>query len=144
MTPADTVRPCDFSPVIQSRQPLQGQLHAGGYFLQFGGAGNTLNRILRDGVELHGQSVDRFIEPGRVHHMIAEFDGLMVRLIVDDVTIMEAPDTPPLVGPDRGTVGPCDVQRGPCRQCARVHGRARVEGGRSRCRARGQHRRSES
>ncbi|MGI5817611.1 MAG: hypothetical protein ACOX9R_05880 [Armatimonadota bacterium] len=105
MTPADTVRPCDFSPVIQSRQPLQGQLHAGGYFLQFGGAGNTLNRILRDGVELHGQSVDRFIEPGRVHHMIAEFDGLMVRLIVDDVTIMEAPDTPPLVGPDRGTVG---------------------------------------
>lgn len=106
MTPADTDRPCDFSPAIHSAVPAStSQLRESGYWLQFGGAGNTLNRIVRDGSELASHSVDRFIEPGRLHHMVAEFDGEMVRLIVDGVTIMEARDRAPLFGPERPTVG---------------------------------------
>lgn len=106
MTPADTVRPCDFSPAIHSNaRDVEGRLHTVGYWLQFGGAGNTLNRILRDGAEMEATSLDVFIEPGRVHEMVAEFDGEMVRLVVDGVTVMEAPDSAPLLGQDRRTVG---------------------------------------
>ncbi len=106
MTPADTVRPCDFSPAIHSHVPdVSGRLHTAGYWLQFGGAGNTLNRILRDGAEMDTTSLDVFIEPGHVHEMVAEFDGEMVRLVVDGVTVMEAPDSAPLLGTDRRTVG---------------------------------------
>lgn len=106
MTPADTVRPCDFSPAIHSRVPdASGQLHTTGYWLQFGGAGNTLNRILRDGVEMQSTSLETFIKPGQVHELVAEFDGEMVRLLVDGVTVMEAPDNAPLFGRERRTVG---------------------------------------
>jgi tetratricopeptide (TPR) repeat protein len=105
-TPANTVRPCDFSPAIHSTTRVSpGQLHASGYFLQFGGAGNTLNRILRAGEEMQRQSLDYFIKPGHVHEMVAEFDGTMVRLTVDGITVMEAPDDAPLLGRDRTTVG---------------------------------------
>lgn len=106
MTPADTARPCDFSPAIHATVPdSPGRLHTAGYWLQFGGAGNTLNRILRNGVEIPSLAVESFIEPGRVHQMVAEFDGQWIRLIVDDVTIMETPDTAPVVGAENTTVG---------------------------------------
>ena len=106
MTPAETARPCDFSPAIHTRMPESpGELHTRGYWLQFGGAGNTLNRILRDGEEIESHPIDRFIEPGKMHTMVAEFDGEMLRLIVDGTTIMEAADHDPLLGPDRSTIG---------------------------------------
>jgi hypothetical protein len=106
MTPADTVRPCDFSPAIHSRVPDEpGQLHTTGYWLQFGGAGNTLNRILRNGAEMQSTSLETFIKPGKVHKLVAEFDGEMVRLLVDGVTVMEAQDSAPLLGQERRTVG---------------------------------------
>ncbi len=104
MTPS--LRPCDFSPAIHSTLlEAAGRLRDSGYWLQFGGAGNTLNRILRDGVELESYSVDRFIERGRLHHLVAEFDGQMVRLRVDGVAIMEAADATPLLGSERTTIG---------------------------------------
>ena len=99
----NAARPCDFSPSIQGAG--LGSARATGYLLQFGGAGNTLNRILRNDQQIEDRSVQRFIEPGKVHHVVAELDGDTVRLVVDGYTIMEARDYPPLLGPDNETVG---------------------------------------
>jgi len=99
----NAARPCDFSPSIQGAG--LGTARATGYLLQFGGAGNTLNRILRNDQQIEDRSVQRFIEPGKVHHVVAELDGDTVRLIVDGYTIMEARDYPPLLGPGHETVG---------------------------------------
>ncbi len=95
MTRAD--RPCDFSPVIHSNgKGCRGS--EGGYLLQFGGSGNTLNRILCSNEPLEERSADRFIEPGKVHNVVAELDGDTVRLTVDGSTIVEGHDSAPLLG----------------------------------------------
>jgi len=89
-------RPCDFSPVIHSGGKGSRGFE-GGYLLQFGGAGNTLNRILRSNEPLEDRSADRFIEPREVHHVVAELDGDTVRLTVNGSTIVEGHDDAPLL-----------------------------------------------
>jgi len=96
-------RACDFSPSIQGAG--RGTARETGYLLQFGGAGNTLNRILRNDVQIEDRSVQRFIKLGAVHHVLAELDGDTVRLVVDGETIVECRDPNPLLGPDNETVG---------------------------------------
>ncbi len=96
--------PCDFSPVIHSGGKGSRGFE-GGYLLQFGGSGNTLNRILRANQPLEDRSADRFIVPGHVHNIIAELDGYIVRLTVDGHTIVEGHDPEPLVGPGHEIAG---------------------------------------
>ena len=97
-------KPCDFSPVIHTRG--RGTRRPdGGYLLQFGGAGNTLNRVLRADQQLDDRSALRFIEPGRLHKVVAELDGNVVRLTVDGDTIVEGHDDAPLVGPGQESAG---------------------------------------
>jgi hypothetical protein len=97
-------RPCDFSPIIHSAG--KGTRRSdGGYLLQFGGAGNTLNRVLRADQLLDDRSADRFIEPGRLHTVVAELDGDTVRLTVDGDTIVEGHDPEPLIGPGHEIAG---------------------------------------
>jgi hypothetical protein len=96
-------RPCDFSPSIQGA--ARGTVRDTGYLLQFGGAGNTLNRILRNDQQIEDRSVQRFIEAGKVHHLVAELDGNAIRLTVDGYIIMEAEDLQPLVGVEHEMVG---------------------------------------
>ncbi len=100
----DVERPCDFSPAIQTSLGVS-TVRESGYLLQFGGAGNTLNRILRNDVQLEDRSVPRFIEPGRWHLVVAELDGGTVRLTVDGQTIVETNDGQPLVGAGHDRVG---------------------------------------
>ncbi len=94
-------RPCDFSPVIQSA----GAGFEGGYLLQFGGGGNTVNRILRGDDVLEDRSADRFIQAGEVHKVAAEFDGDAVRLTVDGSIIVEGHEAAPLLGEGHDMVG---------------------------------------
>ena len=94
--------PSDLSPVIQSGSTG----FASGYLLQFGGYGNTINRILRLGNVLEGKSVDhRFIEPRKLHKVVAQFDGQAVQLSVDGNIMARAADKPGLSGPQHQTVG---------------------------------------
>jgi len=104
------VQPCDLSPVIHSGgKGSRGS--EGGYLLQFGGlddyghAANIINRILRMGKVLEDRSADRFIEPGKVHKMVAELDGDTVRLLVDGSTIIEGHDSAPLSGEGHDMAG---------------------------------------
>ena len=74
--------------------------------LQFGGYGNTINRILRLGKVLEGQSIDhRFIETGKVHKVVAQFDGQAVQLAVDGNVMARAVDELGLLGDEHRTVG---------------------------------------
>lgn len=97
-------RLCDFSPAIHSRAGVE-TLREGGYLLQFGGAANTMNRILRDDEQLEERAVPQMIEPGRWYTVAAELDGDMVRLQVDGRTIVEARDCDPLIGAGQDRVG---------------------------------------
>jgi hypothetical protein len=100
----DVQRPCDFTSAIHTTAAVSSVRNAG-YLLQFGGAGNTLNRILRNDQQIEDRAVQRFIEPGRWHTVVAELDGDTVRLIVDGKTIVEAYDRLPLVGEGHDRVG---------------------------------------
>ena len=76
--------PGDLSPI----------LHAGGeglddaYFLQFCGHANQLNKPRRLG-EFFAFDENHRMSPGRLHELVAEFDGRHVRLAVDGVLVLE-------------------------------------------------------
>lgn len=75
-----------------------------GYFMQFGGFNNTRNRLLRRSAEVASGRTP-LITPGKVHHIVAEHDGKMVRLIVDGELVLAFRETVPLHGPDHQRVG---------------------------------------
>lgn len=86
--------PGDLSPVIHS----DGRRFDSGYFLQFGGMNNTMNkaRRLREFITLDREHM---IEPGKWHHVVGEFDGRHVRLTVDGKHVHEYLERDaPLVG----------------------------------------------
>jgi hypothetical protein len=104
MTPSDNSRPCDFSPFIHSAGKGSKQPD-GGYLFQFGASGNTLNRIVRNDTQLEDRSVQSFIVPGKIHHVLAELDGDTLRLVVDGNTIVESRDPAPIMNPDQQMAG---------------------------------------
>lgn len=89
---------------------LSSFIHAGsdgfatGYFMQFGGRNNTVSQLLRTGNVLD-VSREHLIEPGKVHHIVAENDGEQVRLIVDGTLVVAWPERAPLLGEAHERVG---------------------------------------
>lgn len=75
-----------------------------GYFAQFGGAGNTVNGLRRQGVTLEKRNKPK-ITPGKVHKIVTECDGNHVRLIVDGETIFDHVDDHPLLGEGHDRLG---------------------------------------
>ncbi len=76
-----------------------------GYFLQFGGFNNTRCRILRNSAEIGAFRGGPFILPGHTHHIVAEFDGTHVRLIVDEELLFEFTENSPITGGDLDRLG---------------------------------------
>lgn len=96
-------RPCDLSTFIHSGPEAVDC----GYFLQFGGSGNTFNSLRRNGVFTLCTCKQQFIEPGKTHKIVAEFDGAAARLTVDGVLILEYLDAAPLHGQGHDQLGFC-------------------------------------
>jgi hypothetical protein len=94
------------SPGLSDVSPF---IHAGtngfgsGYLLQFGGNYNQRSAIHRMGRLL--LETQRVIEPGKVHSVTAEYDGLMVRLAVDGKTVVEYAEKKPLMGAGHERIG---------------------------------------
>lgn len=89
----------DISPFIQSDDK---GLY-GGYLLQFGGNYNSMSCVKRMGNYV--KTSRDVIEPGKTHAVIAEYDGVNVRLIVDGKTVVQYPEPRPLVGEGHERVG---------------------------------------
>ena len=80
--------------------------YSAGYLLQFGGGGNTENRLRRAGsiVELTiNESI--LVKPGQKYHVVAENDGGQVRLLVDGKEALTYKDATPLKGLGHNAVG---------------------------------------
>jgi len=80
--------------------------YAGGYLLQFGGMGNTQNRLIRAGEIIDSTVGDEpMVTPGKKHHVVAENDGGLIRLIVDGKELFSYKDTNPFAGAGHDRVG---------------------------------------
>jgi len=90
----------DMSPFIHADSTGQ----SSGYLLQFGGYYNRRTAIQRLG-KATKQTKDVLITPGKVHTIVAEYDGKSVRLTVDGKTALEMAETRPLVGPGHEQIG---------------------------------------
>lgn len=92
----------DLSPMLNTNE----MGYPGGYLLQFGGGGNTENRIRRSG-EIIDSTINTGIpiEPGRKYHILAENDGGKIRLVVDGTEVLTYEDPSPLKGADHDKVG---------------------------------------
>lgn len=75
---ASSTQPGDLTPMLH----MDGEHPNSGYFLQFGGINNTKNkgRRLKSFITL---DTDHMIEPGKQHRIVAELDGVHLRLTVD-------------------------------------------------------------
>ncbi|MFC1454435.1 hypothetical protein ACFLQL_04550 [Verrucomicrobiota bacterium] len=89
----------DISPFIQAG--VGG--FATGYLLQFGGNYNQVSALKRMGMML--REAQFAIKPGKTHAIIAEYDGLKVRLNVDGKMIVEYLEQLPLLGAGHEQVG---------------------------------------
>lgn len=78
-----------------------------GYMLQFGGGGNTENRIRRDdGTIIDGSTTkDPLPQPDKKYTIVAENDKGHIRLIVDGKTVLDFKDPKPLSGARNGQIG---------------------------------------
>ena len=94
-------RPCDLSPFVHAGRGGR----TSGYFLQFGGSGNTFNSLRRGGEYVACKCVKRFIQRGKVHKLVAEFDGAEVRLTVDGTVVLEYLEPRPLLGKGHDHLG---------------------------------------
>jgi hypothetical protein len=84
--------PCDLSATLNANRD-RGYT----YFLSFGGHLNRINQLAGPGVRVWNENPQKRIEPGKVHHMIAEREGQRISYKVDGVTILED-SSPNLVG----------------------------------------------
>ncbi|HYE07033.1 MAG TPA: protein kinase [Planctomycetota bacterium] len=75
-----------------------------GYLFQFGGCGNTLSRLLRDGEPLCSRKGAVLVED-RTYSAVAERIGGRLTLLVDGRRIVEHHDDVPLEDEDRGRLG---------------------------------------
>ena len=89
----------DVSPFIQAGTNGFGS----GYLIQFGGANNQRSAIHRMGRLLLETKCS--IEPGKVHAISAEYDGVKVRLSVDGRTVVEYAEKKPLLGAGHERIG---------------------------------------
>lgn len=99
-------RPCDLSPFIHSNPDQTDSSGASpGYMLQFGASGNTVNIFRREGERTDCETVNQLIECGKVHKIVAEFDGSTVQLIVDGTPVLQYRERIPLPEENRDMVG---------------------------------------
>ncbi len=98
----------DMSAFIHAR-PDDGdgwQAFRNGYFFQFGGRHNTINRILRDGLSFAAdQNPELLIVPGQTHHLVAENDQGTLRFWIDGQLIFEEREPNSMMGQGRDRVG---------------------------------------
>jgi len=77
-----------------------------GYFFQFGGSNNTVNKIVKpSGVLEQSNDPDKLIAQDKWHKIVAENDEGTLRLIVDGELVLEHKDRSPLVGKGHDRVG---------------------------------------
>ncbi len=89
----------DISPFIQAGT----NGIANSYMVQFGGNFNTVSTLKRMGKVV--VESERIIEPGKVHAIIAEYDGTVVRLTVDGKIVAEFPEVYPMIGDGHDRIG---------------------------------------
>lgn len=98
----------DMSAFIHAR-PDDGdgwQAFRNGYFFQFGGRHNTLNRILRNGRDfIVDRNPEVLIVPGQTHHLVAENDQGTLRFWIDGQLIFQENEPNSLMGPGIDRVG---------------------------------------
>jgi len=88
-------------------------IHAGpgdpfktGYFFQFGGVHNTVNKIQRQGAAVVTDTAPKnVITPDKAHHVIVENDKGRLRLIVDGQTLLDHREKTFLLGNEHNRVG---------------------------------------
>lgn len=109
--PPPAVQMCDLSSFIHARppdkvdDPYQPWRGAGGYFFQFGGSMNTINRIRRAGQELVAERDTRIV-PDERYRIVVENDEGALRIFVNDELLMEVNDPNPFpAGNDYNRVG---------------------------------------
>ncbi|MHC4871831.1 MAG: hypothetical protein ACYTFY_08295 [Planctomycetota bacterium] len=88
-----TDKPGDLSPVIHT----DGSKRASGYFLQFGGNRNRINKASRM-KEYIAYDNKTMIQKRKWHTVIGEFDGLYVKLTVDGREVYKYREGKPLLG----------------------------------------------
>ena len=99
-------RPCDLSPFIHSNtDQTSSSGSTPGYLFQFGASGNTINIFRRDGDRTDCATVSRLIQRGKVHKIVAEFDGVTLQLVVDGIPILQYREQIPLLGKGHDMVG---------------------------------------
>jgi len=95
------------NPELSDMSPF---IHAGpagpssGYLLQFGGYNNQRTAIQRLGKAMK-ERTDIVITPGKVHTIVAEYDGKAARLTVDGKVALEAAESQPLLGREHEQIG---------------------------------------
>ena len=93
---------CDISPFLNADD--SGFLT--GYLFQFGGIGNTLDRLYRCGEEV-GETVKStpLVKPGQKYRVIVENDGGRLRMVIDGQEVFRHTDPQPLKGPSSDRIG---------------------------------------
>jgi hypothetical protein len=77
-----------------------------GYLLQFGGKGNTLDHLLKEGQEVPGTTKTApLLTPGKTYHVVAINDAGNISLKVDGVEVFSYVDKTPLKGANNSQVG---------------------------------------
>jgi hypothetical protein len=77
-----------------------------GYLFQFGGIGNTLDRLHRCGEEV-GETVKTapLVKPGQKYRMMVENDGGRLRMVIDGQEVFRHSDPQPLKGSSADRIG---------------------------------------
>jgi hypothetical protein len=92
----------DISPFINTDTSGQGT----GYLFQFGGRGNTLNRLCRYDEGIDETVKDKpLIKPGQKYRLLVENDGGRLRMAIDGQEVFRWTDPQPLKGASHDCVG---------------------------------------
>jgi hypothetical protein len=88
----DSDFPCDLTALICTDSTG----FAGGYFIGFGSHSNTKSKIVRLAEPV--AECDTLITVGKIHHVVAQREGKIVKHFVDGVEVMSYEDDFPLKG----------------------------------------------
>ncbi|MCA1808889.1 MAG: DUF4838 domain-containing protein, partial [Lentisphaerae bacterium] len=97
----------DISSFIHARSPAEGKPLRTGYFFQFGGSNNTLNRLRKAGMMLEEiRENTRLITQDKWHRVLIENDAGALRMFVDGELVLEHVERDaPLLGEGHDRVG---------------------------------------
>ncbi|MFC1454171.1 DUF4838 domain-containing protein [Verrucomicrobiota bacterium] len=97
----------DMSSFIQAKSPEETRNPImSGYFFQFGGFANTINKLMKVGKELEKEQFPEIqMIPGKLHHIIVQNDCGHLSMYVDGQLALDYMDESPVAGPGQDRVG---------------------------------------